>query len=56
MTKLMNLNNTNKIIRHLFREVNSFKKGTRPASNLLNYNGELLSDFHTVLNKWKNYF
>jgi hypothetical protein len=50
-------NSKNKNNRDLYREVNEFKKGYQPRSNLVkNENGDLFADTHIILNRWKNYF
>jgi hypothetical protein len=50
-------NNKNKIIRDLCRGRNEFKKGYQPRSKLVkDENGDLLADFHNILNRWKKYF
>jgi hypothetical protein len=50
------MNSRNKNIRNLYREINSFKRGYKPRSNLVqDANGDLLAGSH-ILNKWKNYF
>jgi hypothetical protein len=46
-----------KNIRDQYREINEFKKGYQPRSNLVkNENGDLLADSNTNLNRWKSYF
>jgi hypothetical protein len=38
------------------RRINGFKKGYQPRNNLVkDKNGDLLADFHNILNRWKNY-
>jgi hypothetical protein len=50
-------NSMNKNIRDLHRGINEFKEGYQPGSNLVkDGNGDLLADFHSILNRWKNYF
>jgi hypothetical protein len=45
----------NKNISDLYREINYFKKGYQPRSNLVkNEDGDLLSDSHNILNRWKS--
>jgi hypothetical protein len=40
-----------------YREINEFKRGYQPRNNLeKDENGNLLADFHNILNRWKNYF
>jgi hypothetical protein len=44
-------------IRDLYKEINEFKKGYQPRTNLVkDENGDLLADFHNNLNEWKNDF
>jgi hypothetical protein len=48
-------NSKNKNIRELC--INKFKKGYQPRNKLVEVeNGDLLTDFHSILNRWKNYF
>jgi hypothetical protein len=50
-------NSKNKNIRELYRDINEFKKGYQPRTNLVKYErGDLLADAHKILNRWKNYF
>jgi hypothetical protein len=50
-------NNKNKNTRDLYRDMNEFKKGYQPRINIIkDENGNLLVDFHSVLNRWKNFF
>jgi hypothetical protein len=50
-------NSKNKIIRNLYREVYVFTKGHQPATNLVKEeHGNMLPDFHSILNRPKNYF
>jgi hypothetical protein len=50
-------NSKNKNIRYQYRGINEFKKGYQPRTNLVkDGRGDLLSDLHTILNRWKNYF
>jgi hypothetical protein len=46
----------NKNIRDLHRGINEFRKGYQPKTNTKDENGDLLADFHSILNRWKNYF
>jgi hypothetical protein len=47
----------NKNIRDLHRSMNEFKKGYQHRTNLTkNDKGDLLTDFHSILNRQKNYF
>jgi hypothetical protein len=43
-------------IRDLYREINIFKRGCQPKSNLLDENDDLLSVSFNNFNRWKNYF
>jgi hypothetical protein len=46
----------NKKIRDLYRGINEFKKGYLHRSNLVkDWNGNLLADSQTILNRWKIY-
>jgi hypothetical protein len=50
-------NSKNKNIRDLYREINEFKMGYQPRSNLVkDENDDLLADSNTILNRWKSYF
>jgi hypothetical protein len=50
-------NSKNKNIRDLYREINEFKRGYQPRSNLMkDENGDLLADSDNILNRWKKYF
>jgi hypothetical protein len=43
--------------RDLYRGINGFKRGYQPGNNLVkDENGDLLTDSHNSLNRWKNYF
>jgi hypothetical protein len=47
----------NKNIRDLYRDINEFKRGYEPRSNLVkDENVDLLADSHNILNSWENYF
>jgi hypothetical protein len=47
----------NKNIRDLSRRINKFKTEYQPSNNLLkDENGDLLEDYHNILNRWKNHF
>jgi hypothetical protein len=51
------MNSKNKNIRDLYREINGFKTGYQPKSNLVkDENGDMLADSHNILNRWWNYF
>jgi hypothetical protein len=55
--KELETNSKNKNIRDLYRGINGFKRGYEPRNNLVkDENGNLLSDSHNILNRWKNYF
>jgi hypothetical protein len=50
-------NSKNKNIRDLYGRKNEFRMGYKPKSNLVgDENSDLLSDCHTILNRWKKYF
>jgi hypothetical protein len=41
----------------MFRGINEFRKGYQPRINIIeDGNGDLLTDPHSVLNRWKNFF
>jgi hypothetical protein len=45
-----------KIIRDLHRGINEFKRGYQTRNNLVkDENGDLFTDSHNILNRWKNY-
>jgi hypothetical protein len=47
----------NKNIRDLYRGINEFKKGYQHETNMVKEeNCDLLADYHSILNRWKNYF
>jgi hypothetical protein len=49
------MNSKNKDIKDLYREINDFKRGYQPRSNLVkDENGDLPADPHNILNRWKN--
>jgi hypothetical protein len=51
------MNNKNKNIRDLCREINGFKGGYQLRNNLVkNENGDLLDYSHNILNRRKNHF
>jgi hypothetical protein len=53
----LELNSKNYNIRDLYRGTNRFKKCYQPRTNLVeDERGDLLSDPHNILNRWKNYF
>jgi predicted secreted protein len=48
-------NNKNKNTRDLYRVINEFNKGYQPRINTIkDENGNLSTDSHSVLNRWKN--
>jgi hypothetical protein len=50
-------NSKNKKNRDQYRGINVFKKGYQPGTNLVkDERGDLFSDPHKNLNRWKNYF
>jgi hypothetical protein len=50
-------NSKNKNIGDSNRGTNEFKKGYQPRTNVVKVeDGDLLADFHSILNKWKTYF
>jgi hypothetical protein len=47
----------NKNIKNLYRGINKFKRRYQLRNNLLkDHNGDLLADFHNILNRSKNFF
>jgi hypothetical protein len=49
-------NSKNENIRDIHREINKFKRGSKPRNNFVkDENGDPLADCH-ILNMWKNYF
>ena len=47
----------NNNIRELLRGINEFKEGYLYRSNLIkDEKSDLLADFHSILNRWKNHF
>jgi hypothetical protein len=43
--------------RDLCRGINEFEKGYQSRTNIVkDENGDLLANFHNILNGWKNYF
>jgi hypothetical protein len=53
----LELNSKNKNMRDLYRDINEFKKGYQPRTNLVKDDkGDLPADPRTILNRWKNYF
>jgi hypothetical protein len=50
------MNSKNKNIRDLYREINKFKRGLHPRTNVVkDEHGDLLVDSYKTLNKSKNY-
>jgi tRNA(Ile)-lysidine synthase TilS/MesJ len=55
--KINELATNSKNNRGLYRGINAFKKRYPPRNTLLkDETGALLADFHSILNRWKNYF
>ena len=57
--KIEELETNSKIknIRDLYRDINKFKKGYQPRTNIVNDgNGDLVADSKTILARWRNYF
>jgi hypothetical protein len=49
-------NSTNKNITDMYRGINEFKRGYQPRNNLVkDENGDLLTDPHNILNRWKRH-
>jgi hypothetical protein len=47
----------NKNIRGIYRDINEFKKGFQPRTNLVkDEKVDLLADPHKIATKWMNYF
>jgi hypothetical protein len=43
--------------RDLYREIKGFMRGYQLRTNLIkDKNRDLLTDFHNIFNRWKNYF
>jgi hypothetical protein len=41
----------------LYRDINEFKKGYQPRTNIVNNEkGDLVADTHSILATWRNYF
>jgi len=41
----------------LYRGINDFKKGYQPRTNMVKYEkGDLVTDFHRILNRWRSHF
>jgi len=50
-------NSKTKNIRDLYRGINDFKKGYQPRTNMvMDEKGDLVTDFHRILNRWRNHF
>ena len=46
-----------KNIRDLYRGISDFKKAYQPRTNILkDEKGDLVTDFHSILGRWKNHF
>jgi hypothetical protein len=55
--KELTINSKSKNIRELCREMNGFRRGYQPRSNLVkDENGDLLEDSHNIVNGWTSYF
>jgi hypothetical protein len=51
------MNSKNRNIRDQYRGINDFKRGYQHRNNLVkDENGDLLTDSHSILNRWKNHF
>jgi hypothetical protein len=56
-TNELPINSKNKSNEALYRGINEFKRSYQTRSNLMkDENGDLLADFHNILNRRKNYF
>jgi hypothetical protein len=41
----------------LYRDINDFKKGYQSRTNIVkNENGDLVTDSHNILGRWRNHF
>jgi hypothetical protein len=50
-------NSTTKNISDLYRDISDFKKGYQPTTNILkDEKGNLVTDIHSILARWGNYF
>src|SRR5215475_7203663 len=55
--KELETNSKIKNIRDLYRGINDFKKGYQPRTNIIkDQKGDLVSDSHSILARWRNYF
>jgi len=57
--KIEELENNIKIknIRLYYRSINGFKKGYQPRTNIVkDEKGDMVTDTHTLLDRWRNYF
>ena len=46
-----------KIVRDMYRGISNFKKGYQPRTNIVkDEKGNLVTDCHSSLAKWRNYF
>jgi hypothetical protein len=53
----LEINSKNKNIRELYRGINDFKKGYQPRTNIVkDEKGDLVTDCHSILTRWRNYF
>ena len=56
-TDELETNSKIKNIRGFYRDINDFKKGYQPRTNIVRYeNGNLVTDSHIILARWRNYF
>ena len=41
----------------MYRSINEFKKGYQPRTNIvMDEKGDMVTDTHTLLDRWRNYF
>jgi hypothetical protein len=51
------MNSKNNNFRDMYKGINYLNRSHQPRSYLeKDENGDLLADFHSILNRWKNYF
>jgi hypothetical protein len=44
-------------IRYFYRDINDFKKGYHPRTNVVKDDkGDMVADSHSILARWRNYF
>ena len=54
---LLGINSKIKNIRDLYRDISDFKKGYQPRINIVkDEKGDLVTDSHSILARWRNYF